>query len=224
MSDDDVPVDESDEADEADDDGPVFGRFDAATLLAVEGANGGEWAGLGQVLVTFHVLFREWPDPDDFAESCRLLGAAGLVACEGDGLGLLPPGRKLLRRSGRDGSPSRPAKVAALLSDFDEGDLAEVGEDAGPSGEQVAAARSQLTDDVREDYVTLQASNQARLVGPPIVLPGGIASGAGPNVAVDLGAPDAPAEDVWDWDDLDDGEDPAEWSAPEDELEPEDDA
>jgi hypothetical protein len=174
--------------DEVDPETPIFGRFDAATLLAAEGANGGEWAGLGQVLVTFHLLFGEWPEPDEFAESCQLLGDAGLVAYEHDGLVLLPPGRKLLRRAGRHGSAARPAKVAELLAAFDERDLASGGgtADDGPSAEEVAAARSGLTDDVTRDFATLQASNQARLVGPPIVLPGGIGTGAGYDVLPDI--------------------------------------
>jgi hypothetical protein len=183
-----------DDAEEA----PLFGRFDAAALLAVEGANGGEWAGLGQVLATFNLLFREWPEPDDFAESCGLLCDAGLVEYENEGLALLAAGRKLLRRAGRHGSPDRPAKVAELLGAFDDGDLAGDAA-AGPTGEEVAAARGQLTDDLTDDYATLHATNEARLVGPSIVLPAGIAQGIGyevlPRFDDVVPAAEAPDED-----------------------------
>lgn len=184
-----------DDADEA----PLFGRFDAAALLAVEGANGGEWAGLGQVLATFNLLFREWPEPGDFAESCGLLCDAGLVEYESEGLGLLPAGRKLLRKAGRHGSPDRPAKVADLLAGLDEGDLVSGEGAAGPTGEEVAAARGQLTEDLTDDYATLHAANEARLVGPPIVLPAGIAQGLGyevlPTFGDDVPAAAEPEED-----------------------------
>lgn len=190
-----APEEAEDELEDGPDDGEaaaLFGRFDAATLLAVEGANGGEWAGLGQVLATFNVLFREWPEPDDFAESCGLLRDAGLVEYENEGLGLLPAGRKLLRKAGRHGSPERPAKVADMLERLDEGDLVAGDEAAGPTGEEVAAARGQLTEDLRDDYATLHATNEARLVGPPMVLPAGIAQGIGYEVLPQLGD-DVPA-------------------------------
>jgi hypothetical protein len=164
--------DDGDAGDGAGGDEPLFGRFDAATLLAIEAANGGEWASLGQVIVTFKTLFGELPDADGFAESCGLLCDAGLVEFTGEGLDLHPAGRKLLRRAGRHGNPARPAKVTELLLPFDEGDLGEEGAVATPTAEEVAAALEALTAEMSDELGSLQAANQSRLLGPPIVLPG----------------------------------------------------
>jgi hypothetical protein len=152
---------------EGEDERPLFGRFDAATLLAVEGANGGEWASLGQVLATFEHLFGELPDADGFTESCGLLCDAGLVEYAGEGLDVAPAGRKLLRRAGRHGSADRPTKVLELLGRFDEGDLGEEGAVAIPTTDDVAGALDALTDDETVDFGGVLASNEARRVGPP---------------------------------------------------------
>lgn len=193
------------------DDQPLFGRFDAATLLSVEGANGGEWASLGQVLVTFKLLFGELPEADGFAESCGLLCDAGLVEYTGDGLDLLGSGRKLLRRAGRHGSAERPARVAELLGQFDEGDLGEEGAVDTPSGDDVAAALGGLTEDVSRELSSVHAENQARRLGSPSMVPTGWSSssyGTLPDLE------DAPEMDDAAWpEDLDEGEDPEEgWS------------
>jgi hypothetical protein len=165
--------DEGEGEDEGEEAGPLFGRFDAAALLAVEAANGGEWAGLAQVLVTFHLIFGEWPDVPGFTESCGLLCEAGLVEYAEGGLGLLPDGRKLLRRAGKQGAASRPEKLTDLLAAVDELDLAEEGTVDKPEEEDVSSARDHLSDDVTSDLESVQASNFARLAGPPMMLPTG---------------------------------------------------
>src|SRR5580700_230657 len=101
-------------------DSALFGRFDAATLLAVEGANGGEWAGLGQVIVTFKVVFGQLPDVDQFTESCGVLCEAGLIEYVDEGLELTPDGRKLLRKAGSRRNAGRPAAVVEMLELIDE--------------------------------------------------------------------------------------------------------
>ena len=93
----------------------LFGRFDAATLLAVETANGGELASLEQVVSTFCNLFGEPPDPDSFAGSSQLLAEAGFVEYEADALGLSPAGRRLLRRAGAARAIDRPERLLGLL-------------------------------------------------------------------------------------------------------------
>jgi hypothetical protein len=162
-----------DDRDDDEDPGPLFGRFDAAALLAVEAANGGEWAGLPQVLVTFHLLFGEWPDVPGFTESCGLLCEAELVEYAEGGLGLLPEGRKLLRRAGKQGAASRPEKLTDLLAAIDEADLAEEGTVDKPDEDDVASAHDHLNDEVTSDLESVQASNFARLAGPPMMLPTG---------------------------------------------------
>jgi hypothetical protein len=150
---------------------PLFRRIDAATLLSVEGANGGEWAGLAQVVVTFRVMFGRQPEAEEFAESCGLLCDARLIEYARDGLGLTAGARKLLRRAGTEGSEGRPTKVTDLLQEIDENHLADQGAVPEPSPDDVAAALEELTDDVRRDLERVQASNEARLAGPSMVLP-----------------------------------------------------
>jgi hypothetical protein len=162
-----------DDRDDEEDSGPLFGRFDAAALLAVEAANGGEWAGLAQVLVTFHLLFGEWPDVPGFTESCGLLCEAGLVEYAEGGLGLSIDGRKLLRRAGKQGAASRPERLTELLAAIDELDLAEEGTVDKPDEDVVASARDHLSDEVTSDLESVQASNFARRAGPPMMLPTG---------------------------------------------------
>ena len=156
---------------------PLFTRVDAATLLAVEAANGGEWTGLGQVIVTFQVIFGRLPAQVEFRESCWLLCEADLVDYAEGGLSLTPKGRKLLRHAGSRGSAARPAKVTMLLQDIEEQQLADEGSVPEPSDEDVDEAFAALTDEITSDLRRTQASNQARLVGPPIVLPAQFAIG-----------------------------------------------
>jgi hypothetical protein len=192
--------------DEDDDEQPLFGRFDSATLLAVEGANGGEWAGLGQVLATFERLFGELPEADGFAESCGLLCDAGLVEFVGDGLDLSPAGRKLLRRAGRHGSVERPAKVLELLGRFDEDDLGEEGAVETPTADAVAAALEGMTDDISLELGGVIASNEARRVGTSTMLGYGTARplDVDPLFGSD-GSPSDAEEDEASWpEDLDD--------------------
>jgi hypothetical protein len=154
-----------------DPEGPLFQRIDAATLVSVEGANGGEWAGLGQVIVTFQVMFGRRPGAEEFTESCGLLCEARLIEYGDGGLGLSAEGRKLLRRAGTEGSPGRPAKVTEMLQELDEDAMADQGSVPEPSVDEVAAALEDLTDDVTRDLERVQASNELRLGGPPMVLP-----------------------------------------------------
>ncbi len=98
----------------------LFGRFDAATLLAVERANGGELASLEQVVSTFVALFDQPPHPEEFAGSAALLAEAGLVEYESEALGLTPAGRRLLRRAGASNASDRPERLLGLLGELDE--------------------------------------------------------------------------------------------------------
>jgi hypothetical protein len=157
---------EGEEADEA-----LFGRIDAAALLAVEGANGGEWAGLGQVIVTFRVMFGRRPEAEEFTESCGLLCEARLIEYRRGGLELTAYGRKLMRRAGTEGSVGRPAKVTDLLQELDESSIAGQGSVPEPSADEVAEVLEELTDDVTRDLERVQASNESRLLGPALVLP-----------------------------------------------------
>jgi hypothetical protein len=152
---------------------PLFGRLDAATLLAVEGANGGEWAGLGQVIVTFNVVFGQSPDVDQFTESCRLLCEAGLIEYVDEGLTLAPAGRKLLRRAGSRRGAGRPQNVTELLEVFDELDLAAEGSVPEPAVADIAAALEGLTTEVTDGLERVQASNANWLAAPSPMLPVG---------------------------------------------------
>jgi hypothetical protein len=143
---------------------PLLGRFDAATLLAVEAANGGEWAALGQVVVTFNVVFGQLPDREEFTESCQLLCEAGLIEYVGEGLGLTPDGRRLLRRAGS--RKERPKNVAELLGEIDELDLAAQGSVPEPDDIAVAAAFEALTPEVVDGFVFAQEMNATRLAPP----------------------------------------------------------
>ena len=78
---------------------PIFGRIDAAVMLAVEESNGGELSSLAQVLATFHRAFNRPADPDELSESLGLLADARLLEYSHHELGLAPKGRKLLRRA-----------------------------------------------------------------------------------------------------------------------------
>jgi hypothetical protein len=123
-----------------DEEEPLFGRVEAAALLAVEAANGGELADLEQVIVAYYRLFHRWPDVDDFTFACQLLCEAGLTNYVSRCLGLDPRGRKLLRHSGLPRHSDRPLKVVQLMQDIDEGTLAEEGSLPEPNEEEVRAA------------------------------------------------------------------------------------
>lgn len=153
-------------SDDTSTDGSLLGRFDAATLIAVERANGGEWAGLGQVIVTFNVVFGQVPDVDKFTESCQLLCEAGLIEYFDDGLGLTPDGRKLLRRAGSRRGPRRPQVVTELLEALDNGDLAPEGSVPEPDRTDVAAAVRELTTEVMDGLERVQALNEHRQAPP----------------------------------------------------------
>lgn len=116
-------------------------------LLAVESANGGELAGLEQILVAFEQLFQHRMQPEAYAASCALLCEAGLVEGNDESLGLTPEGRKLLRRTGVPGAPERPHRVAEQLALFEEPDLADAGSMATPDVAAFAAAASSLEED-----------------------------------------------------------------------------
>ncbi|HEV8064832.1 MAG TPA: hypothetical protein VGP46_08380, partial [Acidimicrobiales bacterium] len=106
---------------------PLFGKVEAATLLAVEDANGGELAELYQVVASYHFMFGQWPETAEFTEACGLLCEAGLVEWQGGALGLTPKGRKFLRRAGRHGAAGRPKLVTDLLQGIDDKELADEG-------------------------------------------------------------------------------------------------
>jgi len=126
----------------------LFGRFDAAALLAVEAANGGELATLEQVVSTFLALFGESPAPARFAEACALLAEASLVEYQDEALGLTSGGRRLLRRAGTMKAAERPERLLSLLRQLDEGDLAPEGSVPAPTAEAVAAALADLDHDL----------------------------------------------------------------------------
>jgi hypothetical protein len=111
----------------------LFGRYEAATLLAVERANGGEAAPLEQVIAAFEQLFGALATAATMAESTSLLVDAGLVEWGVGGLGLTVEGRRAIRRSGAHFDPELPEKVEARLALIDEEDLAPEGELPSPS-------------------------------------------------------------------------------------------
>jgi hypothetical protein len=101
----------------------LFGRSEAALLLAIEHANGGEFAPLGQVLVAHQQLFRSVVDPEVLACSGALLIDASLVEWWDGAFALLPKGRKLIRRSGSHWAADFPDRVAERLSQIAEESL-----------------------------------------------------------------------------------------------------
>jgi len=126
------------------DDDVLFSRTDAALLLAVEAANGGELAGLVQVLGVCRRLFHSLPDEGELAESFGMLVDAGLVEWRAAEMGLTPAGRKLLRHAGMPGADDRPYRVLELLGELGDGSLAEPDTLAAPEEHEVAAALSEL--------------------------------------------------------------------------------
>jgi hypothetical protein len=129
----------------------LFGRFEAAALLAVERANGGELAPLEQVIMSFEALFGQSVTAATFAESVALLVDAGLVEWANRGLELTLDGRRVIRRSGSHWDAELPDKVAERLSRIEEDELAPEGELPSPTEEEVLGA--------------LQALNRGRLEG-----------------------------------------------------------
>lgn len=123
---------------------PLFGRYEAAALLAVERANGGELAPLEQVIMAFDGLFGSSVTAQTMTESVTLLIDAGLVEFRRSYLGLTVAGRRLIRHSGNHWDDDFPAKVAAKLAHIDEDDLAPEGELAAPSEQDMAAAMAAL--------------------------------------------------------------------------------
>ncbi|MHB1988715.1 MAG: hypothetical protein ACYCSF_12160 [Acidimicrobiales bacterium] len=118
----------------------LFGRYEAAALLAVERANGGELAPLEQVIVAFEGLFGSSVTAETFAESLALLVDAGTIKWANRCLELTLEGRRMIRRSGSHWDRELPAKVARRLSQMDEDDLSPEGELAAPSKEEILAA------------------------------------------------------------------------------------
>jgi hypothetical protein len=149
---------------------PLLGRHEAATLLAVDAANGGELAGIEQVFEAFEQLFQRRLTPSESADSLALLCEAGFVEyCEGE-LGLTPHGRKLLRRAGLPRSPDRARKVAELLGELEEADLASEGSVPAPSEEEITDALASLEADDSSDLAPQLGANIAfPQVGSPIL-------------------------------------------------------
>ena len=161
-------------------DEPLLGRYEAAALLAVDGANGGTLAGIEQIFETFERLFQRRPGATQIAASFALLCDAGLVEYTESELGLTSHGRKLLRRAGLLDSPDRPARVADLLGELEEADLAAPGTVAAPSEEDVRTALTNLAsdDDAGAGPVTGDEIAPAA-IGAPLV-PFGLAFGQNP--------------------------------------------
>jgi hypothetical protein len=124
----------------------LFGKVEAAALLAVEDANGGELSELDQVLASYHFMFGQWPETSEFTEACGLLCEAGLVEWQGRALGLTPRGRKLLRRAGRPGASRRPKLVTDLLQGIKDSELADEGSVPEPSQDEVADVLKAMTE------------------------------------------------------------------------------
>src|SRR5487761_1387325 len=119
---------------------PILGRMEAAVLLAVEQANGGELSSVAQVLATFHTTFNRLPEAAPFAASTALLAEAHLVEYVEAQIGLTPGGRRLLRRTGAPWGRQRAERATALVGEIDEDDLADAGSVPCPSESVVAAA------------------------------------------------------------------------------------
>jgi hypothetical protein len=122
----------------------LFGRYEAAALLAVERANGGELAPLEQVVVSFEGLFGSSVTAGTFAESLALLVDAGLIDWTNHALELTLDGRRTIRRSGSHWDTDFPDKVADRLSRIDEEDLSPEGELPSPSEHDILGALHSL--------------------------------------------------------------------------------
>lgn len=122
----------------------LFGRYEAAALLAVDRANGGELAPLEQVLSAFEALFGASVTAETFAESMALLIDAGLVLWQSPLLELTYEGRKVIRRAGSHWDADLPGKVAARLGLIEEDQLSPEGELPCPTTEEVLVAMDAL--------------------------------------------------------------------------------
>jgi hypothetical protein len=142
---------------------PLLGRYEAATLLAVDGANGGTLAGIEQIFQTFEGLFQRRPTALQSAVSFGLLCDAGLVEYVESELGLTSRGRKLLRHAGLPDSPDRPSRVADLLGELEEADLAPEGSVPAPSEHDIEVAVTRPQGD--------GASDLAPRTGAEVALP-----------------------------------------------------
>ncbi|MGH9297822.1 MAG: hypothetical protein ACRDZP_07600 [Acidimicrobiales bacterium] len=165
--------------------GPLFGRQEAAALLAVERANGGEFAAIEQVLSCFNQMFRVYAGAESLEESFSLLIDASLVEWDGAGLALLPDGRKLIRRSGAHWDPELPALLADRLSAIDEDTLSPEGELPAPTAEQIGAAYLALGRDAETGRAPVAGGSLVREL-PALNRLRGL--GGGPGVGFGLGA------------------------------------
>jgi len=129
---------------------PIFGRLDAAVVLAVEASNGGELSSLAQVLATFQRAFNRPVDADDLSESLGLLADARLLEYSHHEIGLAPKGRKVLRKAGAPWDARRPERLTTLLAALCDDDLAPEGTMPAPSPDDVRLALGQLRDDAGE--------------------------------------------------------------------------
>lgn len=120
----------------------LFGRHEAAALLGVEAANGGELAPLEQFVAAYEGAFGVVPDAKDLGDSLGLLVDAGLVEWRDSAIGLSVEGRKLLRRVGAPWQRDRPERLTERLSLLVEDDLAPPGERPTPSEGELAEAIS----------------------------------------------------------------------------------
>lgn len=118
----------------------LFGRYEAAALLAVERANGGELAPLEQVLASFEQLFGAMVTTSTLAESISLLIDAGLVSWATGGLELTVEGRRTIRRAGAHWDAELPEKVEARLALIGEDELAPEGELPAPTEGEIVDA------------------------------------------------------------------------------------
>lgn len=132
-----------------------FGNKEGAVLVAVERANGGELAPLGQVLWSLDAFTptASRPSPASFAASGQLLIELGMVEYLEGQLGLTVEGRKLLRRSGLLNDPRHVARVTALLQEFDDVDV--------KLREQAEPPPALTEDDVRRALSDEEAIEQA---------------------------------------------------------------
>jgi hypothetical protein len=208
----------------------LFGRYEAALLLAVERANGGELAPLEQVISAYEQLFGASVGAPTFAESVWLLVDARLIEWASGGLALTYDGRKVIRRSGVHWAEDFPDRVAGTLSSIDETDLAPEGELPAPTEEEVAEAMVSLRQGRMSGTIALPAeeispsrmagvqSIGARMLtglpagmslslpgspgasGPPLLSP--LGTGAGTGTGTGTAAKDEDAGE-WDWNEED---------------------
>ena len=117
------------------------GELEAAVLVGVERANGGELAPLAQVLGTMNALMPVAlrPDPEQFADCAATLLELELIEWREGQLGLTVTGRRLLRRSGLRNDPRHVINVTRLLEELEPDEWA--GDPPpGPSAEDVRQA------------------------------------------------------------------------------------